>query len=220
MLRTRLLFEKTGRAQYISHLDLLRTFQRVFLRAGTALRHTEGFNPHPYMSFALPLPVGVESVCELLDFDLEPGTMPESLPERLNATMPEGLRVLSAYHPEMKFADLAYVRLEGRFEYDAGIPEGVVRAFDDLFKRTELIISKKSKKGPVDFDLSPCVKNIGFAIKNKNEIAVDAVVSAQNPSVSPENLATAVRTHLSHYTPDFAAFKRIEIYGKDNTVFR
>ncbi len=70
MRRTRLLFSKTGRARYISHLDLMRTFQRVFLRAGIRLRHTEGFNPHPYMVFALPLPVGCESDCELLDFDL------------------------------------------------------------------------------------------------------------------------------------------------------
>ena len=49
----RLLFSKTGRAKYISHLDLMRTFQRAFARAGIQIKHTEGFNPHPFVSIAL-----------------------------------------------------------------------------------------------------------------------------------------------------------------------
>ena len=57
----RLLFSKTGRAKYISHLDLMRTFQRAFARAGIAIKHTEGFNPHPFVSIALPLSVGYSS---------------------------------------------------------------------------------------------------------------------------------------------------------------
>ena len=66
----RLVFEKTGNAVWISHLDLMRLFQRAFKRAGLSLKHTQGFNPRPSVSIALPLSVGVESVCELLDFDL------------------------------------------------------------------------------------------------------------------------------------------------------
>ena len=57
----RLLFSKTGRAKYISHLDLMRTFQRAFFRSGIQIRHTEGFNPHPFVSIALPLSVGYSS---------------------------------------------------------------------------------------------------------------------------------------------------------------
>ena len=66
----RLLFEKVGRSVWISHLDLMRLFQRAFKRAGLKLKHTQGFNPRPSVSIALPLSVGVESECELLDFDL------------------------------------------------------------------------------------------------------------------------------------------------------
>ena len=69
MAKLRLRFAKEGRAVYISHLDLLRTFQRVFLRQGIVLRHSQGFHPHPILSFALPLSVGQESVCELLDLE-------------------------------------------------------------------------------------------------------------------------------------------------------
>ena len=59
----RIQFIKTGRARYISHLDLMRTFQRAFLRAGLHVKHTEGFNPHAYVSIALPLSVGFSSHC-------------------------------------------------------------------------------------------------------------------------------------------------------------
>jgi len=77
----RALFEKTGNAIYISHLDLMRIFQRAFKRAGLPLTHTKGFNPRPSVSIALPLSLGVESVCELLDFDLEGDCVPDDITE-------------------------------------------------------------------------------------------------------------------------------------------
>ena len=88
----RILFYKTGIAKYISHLDLMRTMQRCFIRAGVSIKHTEGFNPHPYMAFALPLSVGCESVCELMDFRLhdDDAVKLDELPGRLNPAMPEG----------------------------------------------------------------------------------------------------------------------------------
>jgi len=81
--KLRLLFVKEGRAGYISHLDLLRTFQRVFLRQGMVLRHSQGFHPHPIISFALPLSVGQESVCELLDLETVEDLDCAALPGRL-----------------------------------------------------------------------------------------------------------------------------------------
>ena len=66
MPKDRLLFVKEGRARYISHLDLMRTFQRAFLRADIPIKHTEGFNPHPFISIALPLSLGFSSQCEIL----------------------------------------------------------------------------------------------------------------------------------------------------------
>ena len=87
----RLLFSKTGRAKYISHLDLMRTFQRAFFRSGIQIRHTEGFNPHPFVSIALPLSVGYSSQCEILEFGLVGGASYEEVPARLTAAMPEGI---------------------------------------------------------------------------------------------------------------------------------
>ena len=68
--KLRLRFRKTGRAVYISHLDLMRTMQRAFSRAEYELEYSKGFNPHPQISISLPLSVGVASLCELMDFKL------------------------------------------------------------------------------------------------------------------------------------------------------
>ena len=94
----RLLFEKTGNAIWISHLDLMRLFQRAFKRAGLSLTHTQGYSPKPSVSIAMPLSVGVESVCELLDFDLEGDAVSDDeIVARLNQTLVDGVRVLQAY---------------------------------------------------------------------------------------------------------------------------
>ena len=66
----RLAFSKSDTAKFISHLDLMRTFQRAFFRAGLDIRHTEGFNPHAFVSIPLPLPVGFSSACEVLELSL------------------------------------------------------------------------------------------------------------------------------------------------------
>ena len=80
-----LLFSKNGRACYISHLDLMATFQRVFLRAGVPIWQTQGFNKHAYVSIALPLSVGYSSDCEILEFNLDEGMGMDLVPAHMNA---------------------------------------------------------------------------------------------------------------------------------------
>ena len=88
MDKLRLRFKKTGRAVYISHLDLMHTMQRAFSRAGYELRYSEGFNPHPQISIALPLSVGAGSVCEIMDFRLKDEADLSERPARLTSVMP------------------------------------------------------------------------------------------------------------------------------------
>ena len=94
----RLFFKKTGKAIWISHLDLMRVFQRAFQRAGFHLTHTQGYNPRPSVSIALPMSVGVESQCELLDFDLDGlSVSDEEICRRLNDALPEGVKRFYMY---------------------------------------------------------------------------------------------------------------------------
>ena len=130
----RLLFEKTGNAIWISHLDLMRLFQRAFKRAGLPLKHTQGFNPRPSVSIALPLSVGIESVCELLDFELDGEPLSsDEIKIRLNQTLIRGVRILDVYEVGEKLKNLTYLKSGLRMEYDNVIPENALAEIRKLF---------------------------------------------------------------------------------------
>lgn len=217
---TRLLFEKTGRASYISHLDLMRTMQRVFARAGVNLRHTEGFNPHPYISLALPLPVGQVSVCELLDFDPLDAGAEENLPEVLNPFMPEGICAKLAYKPLRRFSEIAWVEIEGSLFYDSGVASTAREELSDYFTAESIIISKKTKRGLSEIDIIPLINGIAFAQPDATHLALRAVISAQNPTLNPDSIMAAIARDRPEFSPDFAAFKRLEVYDGEVQIFR
>ena len=142
MDKLRLRFKKTGRAVYISHLDLMHTMQRAFSRAGYELRYSEGFNPHPQISIALPLSVGAGSVCEIMDFRLKDEADLSELPARLTSVMPEGIEVIEAYEQQRKPAELKWLEVRGVFEYDERNAERMAEELRAFFSQDEIIIEK------------------------------------------------------------------------------
>ena len=221
MDKLRLRFEKTGRAVYISHLDLMHTMQRAFSRAGCALKYSEGFNPHPQISIALPLSVGVASYCELMDFRLREETAPSALPARLTAAMPEGIRVTDCYVPERKFAELKYLRIEGRFEYDTRpIPE-MTAGLNAFYQesRAPILITRKTKRGVGESDIRPAIDSLQFEA-GEDAVLLRAVISAQEPTLNPALLAEALRQLRPELAPDFERFTRIENLRSDRNIFR
>ena len=217
----RLLFEKTGNAIWISHLDLMRLFQRAFKRAGLALTHSGGFTPRPQVSIALPLSVGVESRCELLDFDLD-GDMPplEELQVRLNDALVPGVRVLEVYGDGRKIRDLALLQCRVSLEYDNGIPQGAEEAIASLFTRESLTLEKKGKNGITQQDIIPMIRRIAVAAPDANTLALDAVICCQNPALNPSQLTAAIEKELPQYRPDFARIRRLEVFDCNETIFR
>ena len=217
----RLLFEKTGNAIWMSHLDLMRVFQRAFKRAGLPLTHTQGFNPRPSVSIALPLSVGVESVCELLDFDLDGESVScEGICSRLNSALVSGVRVLQVYQNGKKIRDLAFLHCQVTLEYDSGIPENAMTDLRALFARESLIVPKKSKNGIQEQDIIPMVKRFALMETGERELILDCVVCCQNPTLNPAQLVTAIELHLPELKPDFAKCRRMEIFDTENNVFR
>ena len=219
MDKLRLRFSKTGRAVYISHLDLMHTMQRAFSRAGYALKYSEGFNPHPQISIALPLSVGAASRCELMDFKLREDADLAQLPGRLTAVMPEGIEVLEAYEPERKTAALKWLQVEGVFEYDARDPAAMAEALRAFYEQDSIVITKKTKRGMGETDIRPGIRSIAFQA-GADSVSVAAVVSAQEPTINPELLAEALRQKAPELAPDFAKFTRIETYDADMRIFR
>ena len=219
MDKLRLRFRKTGRAVYISHLDLMHTMQRAFSRAGCALKYSEGFNPHPQISIALPLSVGTASLCELMDFRLKEDTDLASLPARLTAVMPEGIEVLEAYEPERKTALLKWLAVEGVFEYDERPPEDMAAALTDFYAGAPVIITKKTKRGMGETDIRPGIREISFR-PGEQTVYITCILSAQEPTINPELLAEALRQLRPELVPDFAKFTRVETYDADMALFR
>lgn len=217
----RLLFEKTGTAIYISHLDLMRLFQRAFKRAGLHLTHTQGFNPRPSVSIVLPLSVGVESRCELLDFDLEGDAVSgEEITERLNGVLVPGVRVLQAYDNGSKTKNLSYLDCAVFLEYDAGVPGDAREQVAELFARPSLQVQKRGKNGVVEQDIIPMIRAIEVEKQDENTLVLRARVCCQNPTLNPAQLVAAIETYLPEYKPDFSHCCRCEIYNEDETIFR
>ena len=217
----RALFEKTGNAAYISHLDLMRLFQRSFKRAGLALTHTKGYNPRPSVSIALPLSLGVESQCELLDFELEGASVSlKEIKDRLNASLTEGVRILSVYDNGAKLKHLAYLSCTITMEYDTGIPSGAAEQIEALFTREELIVEKKGKNGITEQNIVPMIREIAVGEKHENELCLNAIICCQNPTLNPAQLVAAIEKYLPAFTPDFVRICRNEIYTTENKIFR
>lgn len=219
MDKLRLHFSKTGRAVYISHLDLMRTMTRAFLRAGCRLKYSEGFNPHPKISIALPLSVGTQSVCELMDFELLADELPEDMLHKLNHQLPEGLMALEIYEPERKVKDLKWLWIEGVFEYDERKAEDMLPRIQEFFEQDSIVITKKTKRGIADSDIKPAIKELNFTVSG-NDISISGIISAQEPTLNPELLAEALRQKREDIAPDFAKFKRIETFDENMSIFR
>ena len=217
----RALFEKTGHAVYISHLDLMRLFQRAFKRAGLPLTHTKGFNPRPSVSIALPLSLGVASRCELLDFDLEGEPVaPEIICEGLNRYLIDGIRVLSVYEDMNKLKNLALLSCDVIFEYDRGIPAGAEEKIRELFSKNEVIVEKKSKNGTAEQNIIPMIRRLETECISEQELVIHALICCQNPSLNPMQLNTAVTKYLPELTADYVRCCRNEIYDINEIIFR
>ena len=219
MDKLRIRFEKTGRAVYISHLDLMKMMQRAFSRAELPLKYSEGFNPHPQISIALPLSVGTGSVCELMDFKLDCDAELSAVPARLTAVLPEGIKVTEAYEAERKCAEIKWLTVNGVFEYDDRDAGVITEHLKEFFAQDEIVITKKTKRGMGETDIKPAVRSIAFAAAD-GAVEVSAVISAQEPTLNPDLLADALRQLAPELAPDFAKFTRIETYTADMKVFR
>ena len=210
MDKLRLKFSKTGRAVYISHLDLMRTMQRVFSRAGVRLKYSEGFNPHARISIILPLSVGTASACEYMDFSLVEERELGRLPEELNRYMPEGIQALEAYEAPCKGAELKWLRLSGVMK---GGRDAVF--YNDFFAREQILVTRRAKRKERTDDIAPAIKLARFT-DGPDGVEAELIIHAQEPTLSPELMMAA----LGEDAPTYFKFTRQEAFREDMTPFR
>ncbi len=213
----RMLFEKTGTAIWMSHLDTMRLMQRAFRRAGVLLHHSQGYTPHAYVSMLLPLSVGVDSACEIMEYELD-GDLSVTA-EQMNAVLPQGVRVLSAYESARKAKELALLEAELTLCYDGGIPAVAVQKITALLSAPSLLVEKRTKRGMEEADIRPMLHRFSL-LEREHELVLRCTVSAQNPSLNPMLLASAIERYLPELRPDFARCRRVEVYDAAGEVFR
>ncbi|MBO5344255.1 MAG: DUF2344 domain-containing protein [Ruminococcus sp.] len=217
MLRLRATFKKTGRAKYISHLDLNRCMLRIFRRSKLPVWYTEGFNPHPYYSFALALSLGFESECEIMDFNITDDNMPLSvIKDRLNEVMPEGMGIVDVAPQVKKITAIA--KAEYKFELKTDDVQGVFAAVENLLAAPEILIEKKTKKGIKTVDLKPDTEIVRF---EKGDTAVKIAMrlpagtkTNYNPTLFTEALKNSCEIPF-----DTVNIRRIGILCENNEKF-
>lgn len=218
MDKLRLVYEQTGRAVWMSHLDTMRTLQRAIKRAAIPIRYSEGFNPHELISILLPLSVGTASLCQIADIRVREDVDSAALPAQLTDVMPEGIRVTDCYENAMKPAELKWMRVEGVWEYDAADTEAVAAKCRALFAQPVEVL-RKTKRGEGLFTVTDHVREFTFTAGD-GTVTAAGIVSCADPVVNPELLTAAVRTHLPDCTPDGGRFCRIALYRADGTPYR
>lgn len=154
-INVRIFYTKTGRAKYISHLDVNRCMQRNIKRSGLPVWYTEGFNPHLYITFPLPISLGHESLCESMDIKADDSVSFEEIKSRLSAVLPEGFCITDVATPVMKPDRIAFAEYELLLSSDSLAPSEIADRFWEFIAQDEIVVPKKTKKGWTDIDIKP-----------------------------------------------------------------
>lgn len=187
----RLGFTQTGKMQFISHLDLVRTMGRMIIRAGVPIWYTEGFNPKPKLVFAMNLSVGAESLCEFVDFKLEGDMSDAEVAERIAAQFPCGMAVNGVWTPEHKTQEIAYAG----YTITLGSRKASAKLASDInsLLSGKLEIMKRTKSGGEKLvDISPMIRRTEADFKN-GSIEINAMLSSgSNDYLNPEYVVKAI----------------------------
>lgn len=203
MSRFWLRYEKSEDAKYISHLDFLRAMTRTLKRAHIPVSYSQGFNPHPKLSFALPLPLGTTSICELMELELDRDLPPEELCTTLNRFVPFGLHFIEAgVSPDKsKFRRIAFSKY--RIKPDNLPDPDLLSAF---FDRSEIVTEKRTKSGTRPTDIKKDIASLSV----KDDALFMVLAAGNDANLKPETVMTAL-TDLTGYAPGDWSCTRIGI---------
>ena len=208
-MKLRIKFAKSGVMRFIGQLDVMRYSQKALRRAEIDIAYTEGFSPHPVMSFAAPLGVGLESSGEYFDIEVCSYTTSADMKERLNQVMAPGMEVLSVTMLGDKvknaMASVAAASYLVRFR------EGYEPDFDwigqikDFYSQPSIMVTKKTKKSEIELDLKPSIYQLSAKREENGETAVYMLVDASSAgNVKPSLVMDAFFKTIGRELPEYA----------------
>ncbi|MCI6360350.1 MAG: TIGR03936 family radical SAM-associated protein [Eubacterium coprostanoligenes] len=216
MREVRLRFSKTGQAKYISHLDTNRVFSRALARAKINLWYTQGFNPRPYMSFSLPLSLGVESYCENVDLRILDDLTDEEIKERMNNALPLGIRIVDVYEDFMDCHDIVYSDYVYKFEFKDN--ETALEKIIAVLESDEILAQKKAKQGKrrilKETDIKQFIVKYNASIRDNNIVLNIRLLAGPDKNLNPTLLFDTI-IRLIDMDYEWKSIGRISLLTKD-----
>lgn len=225
MMYIRLKFTKGGEVKYISHLDLMRVFQRALRRVGIPISYSSGFNPHQEISFGAPLSLGVTSNAEYVDLKLAEPMDVKEIQKRLNNSLPDGIKIINGIEIGENHKSAMSVVSHSRY---------LIRIYaenissDELKKKIEAFAAQKDikimKKQPkkdfelIEIDIKPLIIYMKLIESDNDKYTIDCLlVSGSKGNLKPELLIKAFK-EFSGYDIQNVRINREEVYGSKNGI--
>lgn len=221
MINMRLKFIKGPEIKYISHLDLMRTFQRALRRAHIPMHYSEGFNPHPSMSFASALGIGVTSIGEYLDIAIEEEMPEKDLMARLNESLPIGLKIVDAAVLNDKAKSAMSLVTDARYSIELVFKDiiDLEKKLEDFMAQDSIVVPKEQPKKnfkTIDIDIKPMIKEINVMSQESLKVEIDCVLACgSKANLKPQLLLEGLEKYLGNVF-EIKEIKRVELYTNIN----
>lgn len=213
----RLKFRKKGLSIYYSQLDLQRVMARALKKSGLPVWYSQGFNPHIYMTFTLPLSLGHESECESVDFRLNEEMAEADILKALEGTLPQGIELVGAAAPDYDARSIMFAK------YDItlyGEKNSIINALNSYEAAEQAIVTKVTKKGQKDINLKELIKDITVTDEKDTEVTFTAIYPAGTPlNINPQLLLDFIKENY-HIEVIDAFVIRKNLFDKDLNILQ
>lgn len=209
-------YGRDDRVKFISHLDFVRCFHRAVRRSPLNFEFSQGFNPHPVMTIAQPLPVGITSESEYMKVGLVTEMPPNKILKELNLSMPPGFTIYAIHKLKEKEIELTKI---DRAEYIVEIECESPADLSIILNQDELIVPKKTKSGIKDSDIRPHIfetEDMGF--KDGIQTIRIIVSCGSGYNLKPETVVLAMEKYCSNYNPAFTTAHRKRMLIGENDI--
>lgn len=211
-------YSRGEEVKYISHLDFVRFIHRVIRRADLPMEFSQGFNPHPIMTVAMPLSVGVTSESEYMKIGFKGDFSEEYIKDTLNDNMPKGFKILAVKKDEAKKYD--FKKLD-RAEYIVTIETGDNIDLKAFLENKELKVMKKSKSGIKEADIRPYIYDISEISKEENALTLKMCLAAGNIyNLKPETVIDAMEKYTDDFKAEFFLVHRAKILAGNKELIK
>ncbi len=221
MQSVRIFFEKTGGAKYISHLDLMRCFSRAIKRADIDICYTEGYNPHPFMTFSLPLSLGIESYCESVDIKTNDDMPFDEIERRLKDALPDGINVTSVAAPVNKADKIEFAEFDIIFTFEN--PGKASGEINDILSSDEILAEKKAKKGREkvvkQINIKKNIKSFSIDVLNGRLLLNTVLTAGVKENINPSLLIECIEKSIKSEAESTDIIKR-KMLLSDMTEFK